>query len=182
MYVEGINTKHGIISTQLKDFKHTPLSWANKMSIDYLYSNQCMVTDENIIDLRKWFWPEKRKPPYQFVTNNQYVFIEQGEYWYTDTIKRNMRSDAIQKMWICHVVDRKQVDFKRPVYALNVLDKINASGKVTTLSDTLGKWLWDLFNWGKLGFTNPVIKEKLIKSCQKWVGHNYIIGHEPWRR
>ena len=182
MYVEGINTKHGIISTQLKGFKHTPLSWASQMSIDYLYSNQCMVTDENIIDLRKWFWPEKRKPPYQFVADNRYIFIEQGEYWYTNSTKGIPRSDTIQKMWICHVVDRKQVDFKRPIYALHILDKIKALGKVTTLSETLGSWLWELFNRGQLGFTNPVIKEKLIKSCQKWTSRNYILGHEPWRR
>lgn len=179
VYVEGVNTKQGIISKHLKDFKNTPLAWAPRMALNYLYSNQCMVTDENVIDLKRWLWPKERKAGYQFVIANKYCKIEQGilrPIHSNNKVKIYHQPEEAIKMWLCHVVPVSEIDRSKPVYALTYQDKLMAYGRISSLSDTLGEWLWDIFDNHLLGFTNPVIKEALIKGCSKWVTKAYILG------
>lgn len=171
MYVEGINTKQGIISTQLKKFDQGPLAWASETSLEYLYSNQCMVLDFNVIDLRRWRWPEKRVKKYQMAINNQYCVIENGFLLPSQT---DYYRTGMTPMWICYEINQNLLDSKLPIYALTVTDKLKAIGTISEMSETIAEWLWDLFNHQKLGFTNPVIKETLLRSTAKWVTKKHI--------
>lgn len=168
MYVEGINTKQGIISTHLKDFSDSPLAWASVSSLDYLYSNFCMVVDENVLDLRKWTWPTKRKIIYQLSVANHYCVVESG-YYQEELIKKS------KKMWICYTVAKTQLDLTKPIYALRLIDKQNTTAVVSHFSRSISQWIWELFNRHLIGFTNPVIKLELLKGANSWVQKNFII-------
>ena len=171
MYVEGINTKQGIISTHLKDFSNTPLAWASQDSLEYLYSNQCMVIDENVLDLRHWVWKEPRKVKYQFSIKNQYCVIEEGQYQDLSYVKKE---EQIKELWICYEVNKSQLDLTKPVFALRIEDKLNSKAIISPLTRSLGEWIWDLFNTDKIGFTNPLIKNELLKGANRWVTNKYI--------
>ena len=172
LYVEGINTKQGIISTHLKDFSDTPLAWASASSLDYLYANFCMVVDENVLDLRKWKWTKERKISYQLSVANQYCVIEGGYYQET-------KKSKFKKMWICYTVNKNQLNTSKPVLALRLVDKHNTTAVLSPFSRTISEWIWDLFNRHLIGFTNPVIKLELLKGANSWVQKKYIItGHD----
>ena len=78
-------------------------------------------------------------------------------------------------MWICYEINQNLLEANLPIYALTVTDKLKAIGTISEMSETIAEWIWDLFNHQKLGFTNPVIKETLLRSTAKWVTKKHII-------
>ena len=171
MYVEGVNTKQGIISTHLKDFDESCLAWASEMSLEYLYSNQCMVIDENVLDLKYWSWPDKREHKYQFSIDNTYCIIEQGFYFEPH---KDLENNDKKLVWLCYTVNKTQLDLTKPIHALTVNDKLKTTAVISDSVRSLGEWIWDLFNQGSIGFTNPLIKEKLLKGANRWVTTKFI--------
>ena len=159
LYTEGAKTKEGFISRQLKDFDDSCLSWADKVTKDYLYSNFALSNDEGII-----FWKDcvpsgRKKEPLQLVIGQQLCIME--EYDHKDYGRINI---------IYEDVNGTQVDRNKPLICLNMADMgfFKNSVMPSTCAE-ISLMLFNLVNKSKLFFTDPQTRELLLIRIRLWI-------------
>ena len=165
LYTEGSRTKEGIISTHLKDFDDSCLSWSDEVTKNYLYSNFALTNDEGIIYWKDCELKENSKKRMQLVIERQLCILDEYEHKKYGLI-----------CIIFEDVNQTIVDRNQPLICLTIQDVgyFNNSIIPSTCPE-IAMMLFGMINQGKLFFTDPQTRDLLLLRIRLWISKKDLI-------
>lgn len=165
LYTEGSRTKEGIISTHLKDFDDSCLSWSDEVTKNYLYSNFALTNDEGIIYWKDCVLIEDSKKKLQIVIERQLCILDEYQHQQYGRI-----------FVIYEDVNQTIVDRKKPLICLTLQDIGYFKGAIVpSTCEEIALMLFNSINRGLLYFTDPQTRELLLLRIRLWISKKDLI-------